>query len=109
MAVIGQQCGSSPNKPTSSSLSVGQDGILDSGAELTPVAITEESFDAWTKASVAKDEQGKMLLLASARVFAVKKGTKVRVIDTAMFKRKVRILSGDQKGLSGWVAKEYVK
>lgn len=59
--------------------------------------------------SVANDKDGKVLLLASGRVFAVKSGTKVLVIDQAMFKRKVRVLEGEQKGLSGWVAVEYVK
>ena len=94
---------------SSSSVSVGKNGYLDSGGELVPVASDEAAFDAWNSAIVAKDEHGKVLLLASLRVFAVPKGTKVLVIDMATFKRKVRILDGKKKGWSGWVAMEYVK
>lgn len=60
---------------------IGEEGRLSSGGELTPVASSEKAFDEWTSASVANDKEGHVLLLASGRVFAVKRGTKVRVID----------------------------
>lgn len=92
-----------------SSVSVGKSGYLDAGAGVVPVAVDEAAFDAWTSASVAKDEHGRKVLLASMRVFAAPKGTKVLIIDQGTFKRKVRILDGKQKGMAGWVAMEFVK
>jgi hypothetical protein len=90
-------------------ISVGEEGRLYSGGELVPVAISKEAFDEWTKARVAKDKDGQVLLLASGKILTPQKGTKVLVIDTGMFMRKVRILEGEYKGRSGWVATEYIK
>ena len=97
-----------PSGGKKASVSAGQNGILKSSGELTPVALTEKNFDAWTSAQVAKDNLGIQQLLASGKVVGVKSGTKVLVIEQATFKRKVRILEGKDKGLSGWVAMEYV-
>lgn len=90
-------------------VSIGQEGILESGAELVPVAVSKEAFDEWTKARVANDKYGMGLLLASGKILTPKRGTKVLVIDRATFIRKVRILEGEYVGMSGWVAVEYVK
>jgi len=98
----------SPTTSTSS-VSVGKEGRLDSGAPETPVAVTEAAFDAWTSAAVAKDKHGMASLLVSGKVFGVKQGTKALVIDNAMFKRKIRVLEGKYKGASGWIAMEHIK
>ena len=105
------QTNSSPSSSATyaPAVSTGKNGILDSGGELVPVAINEEAFEDFIKASVAEDKHGITLLLASMSVFGVKKGTKVLVVDRSLFKRKVRILDGDQEGMAGWVAMEHVK
>ncbi len=50
-------------------------------------------------------------MLIAGLVFTVNNGTKVRVIDygKGMFKRKIRILDGGKKGMSGWVPYEWIK
>ena len=90
-------------------LSVGEEGTIESSGEITPVAISESALDAWSKARVAKDQHGMFLLMNSGEIFTVKKGTKVLVIDTGMAKRKIRILTGEKTGASGWVSEDYVK
>lgn len=89
--------------------SIGQDAVLNSGGDLVPVAINEAAFNDWTKARVAKDKTGMTFLLASGRIFSVDTGTKVRVIDQAYLIRKIRILSGEKEGASGWVSADYLK
>jgi len=87
----------------------GDNGVLNSGAEFTPVARTEHALDEWVSARVNKDGPGQVSLLASDKVVSVKSGTKVLIIDRATFTRKVRVLEGEDQGLSGWVPVEYVK
>jgi len=94
---------------STSSVSIGQEGVLDSGSELTPVAIDKTAFDEWTKARVAKDEQGMLQLILQGRIVSVEKNTRIKVIDQAMFIRKVRILDGKHQDMAGWVAYEYIK
>lgn len=91
------------------SVSVGEKGFLLSGGKLVPLAIDEASFDAWISASAAKDDHGQKILLASSRIIGVQNRSPVLVIDQGTFKRRVRILDGEYKGKSGWVAMEYVK
>jgi hypothetical protein len=89
---------------------IGEEGYLDSGGEATPVATSQAAFDAWTKARVAKDDIGQRNLLMAGMILAPLKGTRVRVIDTgSMFVRKIRILDGEFKERSGFVAAEYIK
>lgn len=90
------------------SVSVGNEGVLDSGAERVPVAINQAAFDNYTKARVANDSEGITQLIIQGRILAVPKNTKVRVIDRETFTRKVRILEGEYKGMAGWVAYEYI-
>lgn len=92
-----------------SSKGTGDNGVLNSGAEFTPVARTEQALDEWVSAGVAKDKHGQAILLASNKVVGVKSGTKVLVIDRATGSRKIRVVEGKEQGLSGWVLKEYVR
>jgi len=89
--------------------SIGEKGILQSGASITPVAVTKEAFDQWSKARVAKDEYGMVALLSSGLVFTPSSRTQVLVIDKDTYITKVRILQGEYTGQSGWVAYEYVR
>jgi len=88
--------------------SIGEIGLLESGAQIVPVAATKEAFEAWTKARVAKDEYGMGLLLASELIFTPQIRTRALIIDTGMFTRKVRILEGKYQGRSGWIPYEYI-
>jgi len=99
---------STPSR-TTASVPIGNDGTLNSGAEIVPVAISEAAYESFSKARYAKDEMGIQQLLITGNVFTVQANTKVKVIDQAMFIRKVRILNGISQGLSGWVPTEYIK
>ena len=94
---------------TSTGVSIGNEGTLDSGANKSPVAITEDAFKAWTKAKVANDTHGMAQLMLIGSVFLVERGTRVLVIDSGTFTQKIRILGGGQTGRAGWVPYEYVK
>jgi hypothetical protein len=87
----------------------GEKGVLVSGAEFTPVAMSEQILDEWVSARVNKDGHGQVSLLASDKVVGVKSGTKVLIIDRATFSRKVRVIEGENEGLAGWVPTEYVR
>ena len=43
------------------------------------------------------------------KIFFVKTGTKVLVIDRETFSRQVRILEGENIGRSGWVPFEFIQ
>lgn len=73
------------------------------------VATTKESQEKVSKILLANDELGISEVLLSGEAFAVPNCTKVKVIDTAVAIRQVRIFEGDQIGKSGWVAFEFVK
>lgn len=88
---------------------VGQEGILDSVNELIPIAIDENALDEWTKARMANDNYGQMLMLAGGKISTVEKGIRVLVIDRGSMIRKIRIKEGKKVGLSGWVPMERVK
>lgn len=94
---------------TAGSISVGEEGRLYSGAELVPVAVSREAFDAWTKARVANDTHGQGALLVAGLILTPQKGTKVLVIDSAFLIRKVRILEGEFEGQAGWVSSDYIR
>ncbi len=89
--------------------SIGEKGFLESGAPIVPVAVTKEAFEQWSKARAAKDEYGQMSLLASGLIFTPESKTQVLIIDIDTFIRKVRILQGEYKGRSGWVAYEWIR
>ena len=72
---------------------------------------TEEDYDQINKALIAKDFIG---LMEIPGAFCVSNGTKVLVIDSAVFKRRVRILEdvrevdSDKILMSGWTASDWV-
>jgi hypothetical protein len=88
---------------------VGETGYLRCEGEPTLlVAIDRAALDEFTKVSVAKDYYGLGQLIASGRLFEVPAGTRVLVIDSSVFSRKVRIMEGASAGQSGWLAYEFV-
>lgn len=99
---------SSPDKPAS--VSMGEEGKLYSGdAEKVFVATNEAALEQSTKSFIADDMQGIQELLLSGKGFVVTSGTRVKVIDTAFGRRKVRILENEMNGKNGWVPMEFVK
>jgi hypothetical protein len=92
-----------------SGVSVGKEGILDGGGVETLLTVSDAVYDEWSKAKVANDKYGMGILLTTGKAFTIKSGTKVLVIDQSMFKRKVRIIEGEQAGISGWTAAEHVR
>jgi hypothetical protein len=108
MALMITMCTATPSE-TGKSLAVGERGMLNSGGELTPVAIDKKTFEEWAKARVAKDARGQEGLIASGKIFAAEIGTTVLIIDTDTSGRKVKILNGPLEGRSGWVAVEHIR
>ncbi len=73
------------------------------------VAVTEAAYKAKNDAIYAGDQQGLINLMIACQLFTAPNGTNVLIIDRSFNKRKVRITSGDLKGLSGWIPSELVK
>jgi len=94
-------CGGAPG--------IGERGQLVSGADQVAVATREQAFDALIKAQVAKDAYGAGQLAVTGQVFLVPSNTSVLVLEGGALKTRVRILSGDKTGQSGWVPVEYVQ
>jgi hypothetical protein len=103
------------SKHKSETVRIGQIGQLrlESNSEaMVLVASDKDALDAFTKAAVSDDKEGLAALILAGRLWPVKGGTKVRVIDYGGFlnatKTQVRILEGGYYGRSGWVAAEWV-
>lgn len=90
--------------------SIGKQGILhvEDGASSHWVAADEETTEKLLDAINAKDDYGLSELLLTEQVFSVKDGTKVLIIDEALFKIQIRILEGPYAGQSGWVPHKWV-
>ncbi len=100
---------STPPAPQIESVSVGETGYLESSADNVLVGTTKQNYEEIVKLSVAKDNEGLTQMVLNGQAYFVDSGTQVRVIDTSMFARQVRILEGKQSGKSGWVPAEFVK
>jgi len=81
---------------------------LYNGGETVSVVVDEKSFDEYVHAAVIKDYFGMLELVNQGRVFSVKSGTRIQVLDRGFGKTKVRILEGEWIGASGWVPYEWV-
>ncbi len=93
-------------------VSVGQEGILSSGGDAVLLGVSKESYSRLVSLSVANDTVGIMDMILTGKVFSVKGGTRCRVIQISSVltnTREVRILEGDNYGLSGFTAGEFVK
>ncbi len=97
-----------PAPVTSQKVSVGEEGYINAPSPKAVIALTKEGFSEITKIFLANDMMGVGDFLLSGKGFAVTKGTKVLVIESAVGSRKVRILEGDQIGNAGWIAMEWV-
>lgn len=97
-----------PTPVTSQKVSVGEEGYINAPSPKAVIALTKDGFSEITKIFLANDMMGVGDFLLSGKGFAVTKGTKVLVIESAVGSRKVRILEGDQIGNAGWIAMEWV-
>ena len=99
--------------PAKQTLSLGEVGIINYKTDRndctgqTILGATKESQDKITTALVANDEIGLAQLVITREAFMVDNCTKVKVIDTAVSLRQVRILEGEQVGKSGWLPYEW--
>ncbi|MCG2686668.1 hypothetical protein L6278_00850 [Candidatus Parcubacteria bacterium] len=96
------------------SLGIGEDGFLNNNKETTDctgisiLGTTKENYSNFVKAQVADDKTGYLQMIGDGKLFPIDNCTKVKVIDTAIFSRQIRILEGSHIGASGWIALEFV-
>lgn len=106
---------SQPQTNNSSSLSIGEEGILNNNAVKTNceggaiVATTKENYKEFNKAVVADDRLGYSGMLGRGQLFRVENCTAIKLIGGSFSGMEVRILEGERIGKSGWVAFEFVK
>lgn len=105
----GGSSGSSKGGSSKSSVSTGEDGILNNGSAEVIAAISESAYDEMIKAAAASDNIGIANMALAGLVVLIPSGTKVKVIDRTFGTRRVRILEGDYYGNAYWVAMEHVK
>lgn len=105
---------SSSSQPQQS-LSIGDEAVINwhedpsDCSQSMLLGTTKESHDKARKALMAEDSMGIAELLFSGEAISVPNCTKVKIIDTALFTRQVRILEGQQIGKSGWISYEFLK
>jgi len=103
---------------TAATLSIGEEGILNNNDDPNNcegkvlMGATEDDFNAITKSSIAKDEEGLLELMMRGQAFLVDNCTRIRKIDSAgTFGSiaKIRILETQDTSLpsTGWVAYEF--
>jgi len=102
-----------PTTPTKETLSFGEEGIInfnDSREDCTGSAILGIDKNAYKEigtALLAKDDIGMLELVTSGKALLVENCTKIKVIDSAVGIRRVRILEGKLFGESGWLDYEW--
>lgn len=107
---------STPSTPSgddstpSTTFMVGDAAVLhsDQGQPLL-VAVDKDTLDAAIDAAIAGDDYAGAELVLTGRLFSVDSGTRVLVIDLALFATKVRILEGPYAGTPGWVVDEALR
>ena len=72
-------------------------------------AVDKESLDALVEAAIAKDYVGMAKLETQGKIFWVKNGIKVLIIDRALGARQVRFMEEPLFSRTGWVPMEWVK
>jgi hypothetical protein len=97
--------------PSNDSVRIGNRGVLfGHGGALVAVGKDESALTEFHNALRIKDSHGTEAILLSGRVFSVRAGTQILVIDYgSVGVRKIRILDGDREGLAGFVYEESVR
>jgi hypothetical protein len=78
-------------------------------SDTTLVANDEETENGIVRASIANDTYGMAEFVTDGKAFLVPNCSKVKVIDTGVGTRRIRIEDGKQAGMAGWVPMEFVK
>lgn len=101
------------NTMASSSINIGDDGVLRNGDNQVPVAASEQAQSDLTNAAVAKDEVGYEQIFLRGDAFMVPAGTKAKLIGygsgllgAAVY--HIRIEGGDHDTEDGWVPMEWL-
>jgi hypothetical protein len=103
-----EQSASATQPASASKVGVGEEGYINVSSPKAILALTEDNFKELTKIYLADDTQGIYEFLVAGKGFAVADGTKVKVIDSSVGTRRVRVLEGDMAEKSGWIAMEWV-
>lgn len=105
--------------PETKQLTLGDEGYLRIPNNKDPeqiilLATDKKYIDDVSKTLLSKDTQGFLELATKGEAIGVHVGSQIKIIDTTVGERRVRILKGaknidsDKEGMSGWVAFEFV-
>ena len=72
-------------------------------------AISKEKLDEVTRASVKKDSDAILALIAKGYVVILKKGTEVNVVRTGLSVKKIQVISGSYSGKYFYIASEFAR
>jgi hypothetical protein len=99
-----------PLKPaTPSRLELGSTGTLSAmGGGMALLSITKDGYDEIQHAINAKDNVGLAEMVDQGRAFIGAGGSTVLVLENSFAMVKVRVQSGKNTGLAGWVPFEFV-
>ncbi len=87
--------------------SIGNEVVLDAGAaDEVMLGVTESDYGKIIEAFVGKDQDQLRRMESSGRLNRVSNGTKALLMDTTLGNAKVKILSGEKPGRSGWLSIE---
>lgn len=75
----------------------------------TPVGTTEAAYEEFTNAAVQDDTNKISRMMINGRIFNIKAGTKVRIVDHGLMTHTIRILEGMHARETGIVATEHVE
>ncbi|WP_460971510.1 hypothetical protein [Spirosoma migulaei] len=95
-----------PETTPAKAIGVGQTGIIRAGM---PGGITKDDYDKVMIVVSSKNQEGLNQLVQAGKAIWVDNNTKVRVIAVGVFKKRVRLLSGNHKGAAVWVPNDYVE
>ena len=83
--------------------------LISSSKKGMVMCIDKNAYDQWTKAQVAKDNDGIAELLFAGKIWHVDDGTPALVLENGLFITKVRLEGGKNGGKTGWVDNIYIK
>lgn len=76
--------------------------------DLFLIGDSKEALAEYTKALVSGDQYGKTAMISDGRIFPVKSGTRVLVLEHGFTVKGVRILDGKHAGRMAWIEAEFV-
>lgn len=90
-------------------LALGETGVLSAmGGGMALLSTTKDGYDDISRAMRAHDQVGLTEMVTQGQAFIGAKGSKVLVLENSFLMARVRIQSGKNTGLAGWVPFEFV-